>query len=138
VPSQVTMSISSLPRYQREREARYPYPAHRARSERLAVTTDWPRHGCAIHQPQQLRAARRLLRQPPQRRLHQRCRVLAPLVALRLAGQPGEQMPGLLARGPQPVHLTVIAQHYLRHGQADQLSVRDYRPLARTGPGEPG
>src|SRR6266567_1388890 len=42
VPSQVQISSSLLPQYQREWLGQYPYPAYPNRSERRAVTTDWP------------------------------------------------------------------------------------------------
>ncbi len=84
-----------------------------------------------VHQPQQLRAARCRLRQPPQRRLHQRRRGLDALVVLALPQEPQEQVSDLLGRGAQPAPLVVMAQQHLRDGQADQLRVGHLRPLPR-------
>jgi len=47
VPSQVQISSSLAPQYQREWLGQYPYPAQPARSERFAVRTDWP-HGTGV------------------------------------------------------------------------------------------
>src|SRR5713101_4114608 len=47
VPSQVQISRSLAPQYQREWLGQYPYPAYPYRSERRAVITDWP-HGTGV------------------------------------------------------------------------------------------
>ena len=47
VPSQVQMSSSLAPQYQREWLGQYPYPAHPYRSERFAVMTECP-HGTGV------------------------------------------------------------------------------------------
>ena len=72
-----------------------------------------------------------MLGQPPQRGLHQRRRVLEPLVVLALAEETGEQVPDPRPGGPQPVVFVVVAQQHLGHGQTDQLGVGHHRWTAR-------
>ena len=47
VPSQVQITVSLVPQYQREWLGQYPYPAYPYRSERRAVITDCP-HGTGV------------------------------------------------------------------------------------------
>ena len=102
-------------------------PAQPYRSERFAVTADWP-HGTGVASISRSSSALpgRVIGQPPQRRLHQRRERLAAGRCTRLAQQPGEQVPDPAERGAQPVPLVVIAQQHLRHRQA--------RPARRRSP----
>ena len=137
VPSQVQISSSLHPQYQREWLGQYPYPAYPYRSERLAVTADCP-HGTGVASISRSISAVAGVASASQRSAASisgascRSRVLYSL----WAKQPGEQVPDQPRRDPQPVPLVITPQQHLRDGDARQLSVGHLRPAARPAAGE--
>ena len=90
-----------------------------------------------VHKSQQLRGRRGGVGQPAQGGLHQRRELPQPGVVLAVGRQPREQVPDQARGGAQPVPLVVVPEQDLRHGQAGELGVGDFRRPSRPGAAGP-
>ena len=138
VPSQVQISSSLAPQYQREWLAQYPYAGVPVQVRALRGDGGLP-HGTGVASISRSSSAVAGVASASHRSAASisGAQVPQPQVVLALAQQSREQVPDELRRGAQPAPLAVAAQQDLRDGQAGQLGVGDLRRPARPAAAEP-